>query len=95
MGRLASFLVIMASLCFLVFQPDSAISRNQGVFCDGFENGYITGFKQGTDYGNPRSPRCPDQPYKDYSDPESDYEHGYTMGYNRGYNAGRRYGGGR
>ena len=61
-----------------------------GDFCDGFEDGYITGYKQGanTSY-DPYTPYCPYQPYKKYSDSESDYEHGYTIGYRCGLVKGR------
>jgi hypothetical protein len=54
-------------------------------FCDGFERGYITDYKQssGSSY-DPYTPYCPYQPYKGYNDPESDYEHGYIIGYEQG-----------
>ena len=60
-------------------------------FCDGFERGYIAGYKQasGSSY-DPYTPYCPYQPYKKYSDPDSDYEHGYIIGLKKGTHKGRR-----
>jgi len=60
-------------------------------FCDGFERGYITGYKQvsGSSY-DPYTPYCPYQPYKGYNDPESNYEHGYIIGYEKGLQEGRK-----
>ena len=54
-------------------------------FCDGFEQGYKTGYKQakGTSL-NPLVPLCPLQPLKKLSDPKSDFEHGYTIGFKKG-----------
>jgi len=59
-------------------------------FCNGFERGYIAGYKQssGSAY-DPYAPYCPYQPYKTASDPKSDYEHGYTIGYREGMSEGR------
>jgi len=58
-------------------------------FCDGFERGYISGYKQakGTSL-DPLPPLCPLQPLKGFSDPESDYEHGYTIGFRKGMSEG-------
>lgn len=54
-------------------------------FCDGFEQGYKTGYKQakGTSF-DPLVPLCPLQPLKGFGDPKSDFEHGYTIGFKRG-----------
>ncbi len=54
-------------------------------FCDGFEAGYIAGYKQssGGSY-DPYPPYCPYQPHKGYSDPENDEEHGFIIGYEQG-----------
>ena len=60
-------------------------------FCNGFERGYISGYKQSSGSGfDPFPPFCPTQPFKSASDPQSDYEHGYTVGYQRGQSEGRR-----
>ena len=61
-------------------------------FCDGFDRGYITGYKRAS--GNsmdPMTPLCPMQPMKRLSDPESDFEHGYVIGLQKGYEAANRY----
>jgi len=60
-------------------------------FCDGFEQGYITGHKQakGTSL-SPLVPLCPLQPLKGFSDPKSDFEHGYTIGFKKGTVDGSR-----
>ena len=60
-------------------------------FCDGFEQGYITGYKQakGTSLA-PLVPLCPLQPLKGFGDPESDFEHGYTIGFKKGMVDGSR-----
>jgi hypothetical protein len=59
-------------------------------FCDGFERGYITGYKQSSGSSlDPLSPLCPLQPLKDLNDPESDYEHGHIIGYEKGRGEGR------
>ena len=58
-------------------------------FCDGFERGYVTGYKRASGSSlDPLTPLCPLQPLKRLSDPESDFEHGYVIGLQRGYEAG-------
>ena len=60
-------------------------------FCDGFELGYITGYKQASGSSlDPLPPLCPLQPLKKLSDPESDFEHGYTIGFRKGLIEGSR-----
>jgi len=60
-------------------------------FCAGFEQGYITGYKQASGSSfDPFVPFCPFQPFKQFSDPESDWEHGYTIGYRKGLAEGAR-----
>ena len=60
-------------------------------FCDGFERGYIVGYKQASGSSlEPLTPLCPLQPLKGLNDPESDFEHGYIIGYERGLREGRR-----
>ena len=60
-------------------------------FCDGFEQGYITGYKQakGTSM-EPMAAMCPMQPMKGFGDPKSDFEHGYTIGLRKGTADGSR-----
>lgn len=54
-------------------------------FCDGFEKGYVTGYKQARNTSlDPLTPVCPLQPLKRMSDPESDFEHGYLIGLRKG-----------
>ena len=58
-------------------------------FCDGFERGYVTGYKRASGSSlDPLTPLCPLQPLKRLSDPESDFEHGYVIGLQKGYEAG-------
>lgn len=59
-------------------------------FCDGFEAGYKTGYKEAkrTTF-DPFPPFCPFQPFKKTGDPESDFEHGYVIGYKKGFADGR------
>ena len=60
-------------------------------FCDGFEAGYKTGYKQARNSGyDPYVPYCPYQPYKRVGDPESDFEQGYTVGFKKGTEEGSR-----
>ena len=79
----------MKKLFICVFLSLFSVSVWASDFCDGFERGYITGYKQasGSSY-EPYTPYCPYQPYKGYNDPESDYEHGYIIGYEKGLQAG-------
>ena len=59
-------------------------------FCDGFEEGYATGYKQSSGSSfDPIVPFCPIQPFKGLNDPESDFEHGYIIGYEEGVSEGR------
>ena len=60
-------------------------------FCDGFERGYVTGYKEAKNTPiEPFVPFCPIQPTRGFGDPESDYEHGYVIGYKQGLVAGSR-----
>ena len=46
-------------------------------FCDGFEKGYITGYKQAKNTSlEPLVPLCPLEPLKKFGDPDSDFETG-------------------
>ena len=73
---------IFTSVMVLVAISTSAFASD---FCDGFERGYISGYKkaQGTSL-EPLTPLCPLKPLKSMSDPKSDYEFGYTKGYQKG-----------
>lgn len=67
----------------------SASSVFASEFCDGFEQGYSTGYKKSSGSSmNPFPPMCPMEPMKHLNDPESDFEFGYTIGFQRGLSAG-------
>jgi hypothetical protein len=58
-------------------------------FCDGFEQGYTTGYKKARNTSmDPMTPMCPMQPMKKMSDPDSDYEQGYLIGLQKGLEKG-------
>ena len=57
-------------------------------FCDGFKQGYQTGYAHETGYPNHYIPSCPYPPSKGYNDPKSDYEHGYVVGLRQGMQEG-------
>jgi hypothetical protein len=58
-------------------------------FCDGFQRGYIVGYKQAKGVSlPPLPPLCPLKPLKGFGDPASDYEFGYTIGFKKGLAAG-------
>jgi hypothetical protein len=60
-------------------------------FCDGFNQGYITGYKQASHSSlAPLVPLCPLEPLKGFGDPKSDFEFGYTIGYRKGLADGSR-----
>ena len=58
-------------------------------FCEGFSQGYITGYKQakGTKV-EPRVPECPLKPVRGAGDPRADFEFGYTIGFKKGTSKG-------
>lgn len=59
-------------------------------FCDGFSQGYITGYKQANNTSlTPLVPLCPLKPLKGFGDPQSDYEFGYTVGFRDAMAGGR------
>ena len=54
-------------------------------FCDGFKRGYVVGYKQANNTAfYPYVPHCPYMPFRNYSDPKSDYEFGYLVGIRKG-----------
>ena len=78
---------VLAILFFALFSVSAFASE----FCDGFEQGYITGYKQASGSSlSPLVPLCPLEPMKGFGDPKSDYEFGYTTGYRRGLAEGSR-----
>ena len=81
----------MNKYTILLFGGLLSITTFASEFCDGFERGYITGYKQSSGSGfDPFVPFCPFQPFKRLNDPESDYEHGYIIGYETGLKKGKR-----
>lgn len=58
-------------------------------FCNGFEKGYISGYKKAKNTSlEPLTPICPIQPLKKFGDPDSDFEHGYMIGLAKGMDKG-------
>jgi hypothetical protein len=80
--------LMKSSLCFaaiLSFLNIGIALAGGGDFCEGFERGYATGYKQASGSSiEPISPICPIQPIKKLSDPDSDFEHGYIIGLETG-----------
>ncbi len=57
-------------------------------FCDGFRNGYVTGYKNARQTSmRPMVPMCPMKPMRKSHESRSDYERGYLIGLRRGRNA--------
>ena len=84
--RLPLLVIVIVSLAITT----SAIADQ---FCDGFERGYVAGYKRATGSSlDPLPPLCPSQPLKRLSDPDSDFEHGYIIGYERGVRVAQRRG---
>ena len=53
-------------------------------FCDGFNQGYITGYKKVHNTSlEPLALLCPLKPLKKLSDPKSDFEFGYIIGFEK------------
>ncbi|MEM7496316.1 MAG: hypothetical protein AAF471_09560 [Myxococcota bacterium] len=58
----------------------SGTANAYGQFCEGFKQGYQTGYMQASGRSVPPiAPVCPVQPVKRLSDPNSDFEHGYSQ----------------
>ena len=77
--------LILTSIIYAFFISPVIASE----FCDGFERGYITGYKQASGSGfDPFVPFCPFQPMKKYNDPDSDFEHGFLIGLKKGMQDG-------
>ncbi|MCH8323383.1 MAG: hypothetical protein IIB64_09995 [Proteobacteria bacterium] len=80
--------VLVLASAFLLYTASPAVASD---FCNGFKQGYETGYKQAKGTGlNPLTPLCPLQPLKGFGDPESDFEHGYTVGFKKGTQDGSR-----
>ena len=80
------FLLAVFVLPFVFYSKNARASD----FCNGFEAGYITGYKQSSGSSfDPFTPFCPFRPFKRFNDPESDYEHGYIIGYEKGLQKGK------
>ena len=76
---------LLLSIIAITFIFALPVKSDQSEFCEGFERGYIVGFKKAAGAGyEPYVPYCPYPPYKRYNDPESDYEHGYIIGFKKG-----------
>ena len=81
---------LIISIITTLFVFTLPVMSDQREFCDGFEEGYKTGYKQSSGSSfDPFVPFCPMQPFKGFNDPESDYEHGYIIGYEEGKREGR------
>ncbi len=80
--RVAVFLVAVAGLVAVTVGPADA---GPAEFCDGFEAGYVAGYKREKNTPVPPiPPPCPVQPVKRLGDPQSDFEYGYAIGYGKG-----------
>jgi hypothetical protein len=72
---------LMACLILLGF----AVPAMAGDFCNGFERGYIAGYKKAHNTSlEPLTPLCPLEPLKGFGDPDSEFEYGYQIGFLRG-----------
>ncbi len=80
--RFVSILVALAGLVAVMASPANA---GPVEFCDGFEAGYVAGYKREKNTPVPPIPHpCPVQPVKRLGDPQSDFEYGYAIGYGKG-----------
>jgi hypothetical protein len=87
-ASMRQLLAIAVSSAWLILVSTSPSFAD--AFCEGFERGYIAGYKRASGSGfDPFTPFCPYQPFKKFSDPESDSERGYLIGLERGTAEGR------
>lgn len=78
--------IVMLMLSVGVIAPADASE-----FCDGYKQGYVTGYKQAARTSlAPLTPLCPLKPLKGFGDPKSDFEFGYTIGFKDGTVEGSR-----
>ena len=78
----------LVALILAIFTSTAAMASE---FCDGFQAGYRTGYKQASGSSlNPLEPLCPLQPLKKLNDPPSDFEQGYLIGLQKGLSEGHR-----
>ena len=81
-ARIVVFMALWASC--------APIKASADEFCDGFERGYATGYKQASGSSlDPLPVICPLKPLKKFNDPPSDFEFGYLLGLAHGQAAGR------
>lgn len=75
----------MKKLSLIIFSLVVCVNVFASSFCDGFKQGYISGYKQAANTNLlPLAPLCPIQPLKGFGSPSSDYEHGYLIGVQKG-----------
>lgn len=75
----------------LVLVGTQAAVAGQNEFCEGFNRGYLEGYKRaGGSIFQPSVPLCPLMPRKTPRDPRDDGEHGYEVGYDMGQQEARR-----
>jgi len=80
--------VLILAFMISIFAASPAFASD---FCDGFKQGYETGYKQAKGTGlNPLTPLCPLKPLKGFGDPDSDFEFGYTVGFKKGMEEGSK-----
>lgn len=78
--------MLRALIIIVFFFSFNIANADQSEFCNGYEHGYNTAFKQKKNTSlNPLPPFCPFMPLKGFGDPYSDYEFGYTIGYKDGF----------
>jgi len=81
----------MRTLLSIAIMMLTLTSARADQFCDGFDRGYIAGYKRASGSSlDPLTPLCPLQPLKRFGDPESDFEQGYIVGLERGMQEGSR-----
>jgi hypothetical protein len=79
----------MRTLLLIAILMFTLTSARADQFCDGFDRGYIAGYKRASGSSlDPLTPLCPLQPLKRLNDPDSDFEQGYIIGLERGMQAG-------
>jgi hypothetical protein len=78
--------MIITAIFLVLSFTGSANATDQAKFCDGYKNGYVTGFKQSRHTNQePLVPACPLAPMKTMNDVVSDFEFGYLRGLEDGY----------
>jgi len=81
----------MRALLLIAILIFAATTAHADEFCDGFDRGYIAGYKRASGSAlDPLTPLCPLQPLKRLNDPDSDFEQGYIIGLELGMQEGFR-----